>query len=69
MNQKNISGWNQEKQKILNEIKEKTQKTESEIIREALSFYLHNLVLIKKFEEIRRANKRGRPKKWNKLKK
>jgi len=39
MGKKTISGWNKTKQKLLNEITQKTGKSQSQIVREALAFY------------------------------
>ena len=63
-NQKNISGWSPEKQELLDELKRQTgNSNESEVIRESLAFYKFAFDSVKKFKELCRANKRGRPKK------
>ncbi len=63
MGQKTISSWTPQKQALLNEIKAKTGKSDSETIRQALGVYQLFLAFVNKYDELTRAKKAGRPKK------
>ncbi len=63
MAQKNISGWDDNKQKMLNEIKARTGDCDSEAIRQALGFHLLFLDITDKYRMMVRVNRPGRPKK------
>jgi len=72
MGKKTISGWNKQKQKLLDEITQKTGKSQSQIVREALAFYQLFLAFEENYHAMIRLRSTlpskkiiGRPKKGN----
>lgn len=62
MGRKTISGWDKEKQALLEEIVKETGDNQSETIRKALAVYQLLLGFEEKYDELIRVKKVGRPK-------